>query len=207
VLPEGTLIAAEGYLVLSRDIDKFNSFYPDIENVIGNFDFGLSSQSDRVRIYDSFGLLEDSVHYFSASPWPEDAVGTGATIELTNPSLDNSLPESWAILHAKGSPAVTNFFESDTTFQEPGQNVVDLKYFPNPFRNEITLTFRVQQPTAVKATLYDEKGALIRSVIDRDLSPGNYRVAPNLYSLSPGIYFLEFVEDGEKAQVLKWIKL
>ena len=42
VFPEGTLISSGGILVLSRDLQAFQSYYPSMENVIGDFDFGLS---------------------------------------------------------------------------------------------------------------------------------------------------------------------
>ena len=207
IFPSGTFIPGDGYLILCRNIDKFRFLKPEIENIIGNFDFGLSSKEDMVRVYDAFGILRDSVHYLSEAPWPEGADGTGATIELTHPSLDNSLPQSWAILHPQGSPGDANFIDSDTTTVETSENITALKYFPNPFRNQMTLSFRVHQPTMVRALLHDQKGALIRSIINRELREGDYRVEPNLSGLSPGVYFLEFVEGEDFKRVLKWVKM
>ncbi len=41
-IPENTMIDSLGYLVLSRDTAVFRTFYPDVNNVIGDMDFGLS---------------------------------------------------------------------------------------------------------------------------------------------------------------------
>ena len=41
IISESTLIDPYSYIVLSQDIDSFNLFYPEVENVIGNLGFGL----------------------------------------------------------------------------------------------------------------------------------------------------------------------
>ena len=207
VLPEETFIAGEAYLILCRDLDKFRSFHPNLENVIGSFDFGLSSKEDILRLYDQYDVLIDSVPYLSESPWPEGAVGTGATIELRQASLDNSLPESWDILHPFGSPGEINLLTNDTTNQAGSEIISDLSFFPNPFRDQLQLTFSIHQATSVQALLYDVKGSLVQPIFEGELPRGEYRIERNLSHLSPGMYVLKLLEGGQHIRVMKWVKM
>jgi len=55
VFSEGTVIDADSFLVICNDQAKFKTVYPDIMNVTGSFDFGLSSKGESVYICDAFG--------------------------------------------------------------------------------------------------------------------------------------------------------
>ncbi len=108
IFPEGTIISAQGYLVLCRDQTRFHAPFPDVMNYIGNFDFGLSASGDQVRIFNSSRLLIDSVQYDDAAPWPTEPDGNGPTLELIDPELDNALPESWQASQNHGTPGHSN---------------------------------------------------------------------------------------------------
>ncbi|MCK5907232.1 MAG: CotH kinase family protein, partial [Flavobacteriales bacterium] len=53
IIPDDTSIAAHSYLVITKSTVDFTSAFPDVENFIGDFDFGLSSSSDAVRIFNA----------------------------------------------------------------------------------------------------------------------------------------------------------
>ena len=55
----------------------------------------------------------DDVEYDDEDPWPVEADGTGATLELIHPSLDNSLPENWVASMGHGSPGSENLAMND----------------------------------------------------------------------------------------------
>ena len=57
-------------------------------------DFGFSANGELLRLYNSEGLLIDTVHYGNDDPWPPEANGLGPTLELIKPSLDNAQPET-----------------------------------------------------------------------------------------------------------------
>ena len=42
ILPQSTILDTNQYLVLCQDNEKFADIYPEVENVIGPFDFGLN---------------------------------------------------------------------------------------------------------------------------------------------------------------------
>ena len=108
IIPDGTFINGDEYIIISQDLDLFYDNYPSNIPVIGPFDFGLGGGGDEVRIYDDVGVLMDSVKYDDDEPWPIEADGEGPTLELINPTYDNSLPEYWTSSQQYGSQASQN---------------------------------------------------------------------------------------------------
>ena len=106
VIPNGTYIEGEGYLVVVKNETDFTSVIPGIPYV-GEFGFGFGG-SDAVRLYDQNGTLQDIVDYQSLAPWPSCADGSGSTLELLSPDLNNSFPENWDCINVNGSPNNAN---------------------------------------------------------------------------------------------------
>ena len=107
VLPGGTLIGPRGFLVLCRDGAALESLLG--VSCVGDFDFGLRNSGELVRLFDSDGLLVDSVTYQDDSPWPVEADGDGPTLELLHYSLDNADPMQWrASIPVGGTPGRAN---------------------------------------------------------------------------------------------------
>ena len=105
-IPEGTQIEGEDYLVIVKSINDFVSISPSIP-YLGEIGFGFGG-SDAIRLYDQNGTLQDFVFYQSTAPWPSCADGTGYTLELISPELNNELPENWDCISLGGSPNNTN---------------------------------------------------------------------------------------------------
>ncbi len=110
----GTLAAGQ-YLVVAADVTIFAAQFPGVSNLnpLG-FDpsgagFGLGNTSDTVNLFDDDDLLVDTVTYQDRGDWPTSADGTGPSLELVNPFLDNSLPSSWdPSVPVGGTPGVLN---------------------------------------------------------------------------------------------------
>ena len=65
-IPEGTAIEPKSFLVITENLLAFKSTYSgDSLNVIGNFDFGLSTDGEHLKLYDELGLIVDSLTYNS----------------------------------------------------------------------------------------------------------------------------------------------
>lgn len=114
-IPANTSIEAGGFLVLVQDQVKFSTVHPQVNNIIGGFGnsltggFGLSNGGEWISINNANRSFRDTVRYDDSFPWPVAADGTGASLELYNPSLDNALAQSWfAVATEKGSPGVAN---------------------------------------------------------------------------------------------------
>jgi len=111
-IPENIILSANDFVVLCEDITAFENLFPEVNNFIGDLGFGLGGGGDMVRLFDSYEILMDDVEYDDEDPWPVEADGTGSTLELINPSLDNSLPENWIASMGHGSPGSENLMDS-----------------------------------------------------------------------------------------------
>jgi hypothetical protein len=132
VIPEGTVLVPLDYLVVCRNENKFFQVHPDVWPVTGEFDFGLGSNGDAVRLYDGSGALVDSVAYGVISPWPATPNGAGPSLELIHFNYDNALPESWqSSSNSNGTPGTSN-----SSLTATGNPIIKegLAITPNPFK-------------------------------------------------------------------------
>jgi hypothetical protein len=134
VIPEGTQVEANGYLVIVKDEADFAAAFPGTP-YIGELGFGFGG-SDEVRLYSSDDKLIDEVKYESESPWPTCAYETGNTLELISPDLDNSLPESWSCINENGSPNAVN--SSNLYIENIAYSLTNI--FPNPVKNTLYIS-------------------------------------------------------------------
>ena len=107
--PQSVVLLPGDYLVLCENAATFFQIFPNISNVVGDFEFGLSGDGDIVSLFDSNGLLVDKVEYGVTTPWPTEPDGEGPTLELINPSLDNASAVNWAPSNNnRGTPGEIN---------------------------------------------------------------------------------------------------
>jgi parallel beta-helix repeat protein len=136
VIPFGTEIEPGGFLVLCRNAGMFSEKHPDVTNYIGDFDFGLTSNGELIRLFNNAGVLINYVVYGVAYPWPSEPNGTGSTLELKNPFLDNRLPESWCASANSGTPGAINSCYMNTNQKENGLPF-EATFFPNPVSDQV----------------------------------------------------------------------
>lgn len=203
-MPEGTILEGEDFLILTKNISQFKFIYPDVENVIGDFNFGLSSDGDAVRVFNASQELQDVVNYEPASPWPTAANGEGYTLELIDPDLDNSLPESWLNINDYGSPGEANM---DVINYVHNIEIDKLKYYPNPFADQINISFSVPKSIQLKATLYNMNGSAVYSFFNKKFDQGKHDVTKSIGYLKSGIYIFELMDENKNRVAMKWIKL
>jgi len=106
VIPTGTVIQGEGYMILAEDAGSFSTLFPNVPivEVSGDFIFGLSSSGERISLFDPGKCLADYVIYDDAAPWPLSPDGSGATLSLIAHTLDNALAASWEGSDQIGAP-------------------------------------------------------------------------------------------------------
>ena len=107
-IPLNTLLLPNQYLVFCTDTIKFTALFPDVNPYYGDLGFGLGGGGDIVRLFDYNGLLVDIVEYDDIAPWDTLADGSGPTLELNHPSLDNTLGENWSASDGYGTPGAVN---------------------------------------------------------------------------------------------------
>ena len=112
-IPENTILSAGDFIVLCKDVAAFKSQFPQVANFIGDFGFGLSGGGELLRLFDSNGQLVDKVEYNDIAPWPTEPDGTGPTLELMHPSLENDMAANWAASNGNGTPGEINSVYDD----------------------------------------------------------------------------------------------
>ena len=200
VFPQETVIDGNGFLILTRDQDLFFTEFPDIETVIGDFDFGLSSNGDAVRLYNADGALVDEVYYLPDSPWPTSANGEGYTLELLDPELDNSVPDNWAPVNFNGSPDQPNLLVNTDDLSDDKLQIV---CFPNPTANNFTVELGsfTEWTEDVKIEVYDNLGNKITT--DWILKNGSSKTNISLEGNVSGAYLVRcFNSTFEKSFVV-----
>jgi len=95
--------------------------------------------------------------------------------------------------------------KEQTTAIEDLAATVALRSFPNPFTDNIALTYELPNKSVVTADLYSIDGKLISNLIQATQSSGKHRFEVNTSSLAKGIYLCHFQINGV-AKTLKWIK-
>lgn len=93
VFPAATTIPAGGFLCVAQDPVAFLArfgFSP-----LGPWVGKLSNDGERIQVKNASAVVIDEVNYGAGFPWPTSPRGGGQSMELINPSLDNSLGGSW----------------------------------------------------------------------------------------------------------------
>ena len=195
-LPVNTVMRPQEYLVLCRNRARFSEFNPDVWNTVGNFDFSFGNDGDKVRLFTSGWKLVDSLTYRTEAPWPATPGGSGPSLELINPLLDNSVQTSWNASGGHGTPGAVNsdFSTVETTVPAGAvipMNTALLQNYPNPFTVETTIAWMISPADTGMATLalYNIKGQQIRTLMRRHLSTGRYHCTCSATSLASGTYF------------------
>lgn len=91
--PVGSSLEAHAKLVLCSDSLSFIERYNRIP--FGQYLRKLSNKSEDIVIANAWGDVIDQVKYADTEPWPIEADGLGAFLQLIDLNMDNSLPESW----------------------------------------------------------------------------------------------------------------
>ena len=102
-------IAPGGYMVVAQNPAFLQTKF-GVVGALGPFNTngttGLSSRGEKLTLRNAAGQMEDEVDYQLGFPWPtvgdSIVVGSGNSIELIHPGLDNNLGGSW---RASGSGA------------------------------------------------------------------------------------------------------
>jgi len=151
-------LPANGYVVIAEDLSVFRAACPEVTNVVGSTGFGLSASGEYVRIYDNLGQLADSVYYRNVAPWPLNASGAGATLELKNPVFDNAVGNNWYADQTKtGSPGALNSFLSDVDLAKS----IFYAVYPNPAHDELFIRTTLSDTRVDIITL---QGAVFRTI-------------------------------------------
>lgn len=192
--PSFTLNAGE-YVVLAVNATAFqntHSFPPD-------FVFGgaLANGGETVTLFDASAAIVDAVTYGNTAPWPTGPNGNGPSLELINPSFDNSQAASWgASIPTNGTPKAQNSLFA--TNQLPAiSNTAHSPAIPGPADN-VTVSADITDGdgTITAATLYYDAGSGFTSVAMTNTAGDTYEgTIPSQADLTVVRYYVETTDD------------
>jgi hypothetical protein len=197
VIPEGTSLGPNEYLVFSSDTAKFSMAYPDAVDPVGEFSFGLSSAGDCVRLFTFDSILVDTVRYGVEPPWPSAPNEHGTSIELINPDYENAQAINWTeSIYPHGTPGERNSLytgmHQEGSFATITGNRI-LKSYPNPFSLFTTIQFEMMDRAWVKIDIADLNGTIVNTLTEGITDAGIKEISWDGFSsngqrMSPGVY-------------------
>lgn len=192
------LMEPNSYIVLSEKPEKLKEKFSQLNKLYGPFEFGLSGGGDEVRLYSDQNILIDSVRYDDDYPWPLQADGYGATLELIDPSLNNEIASSWIASEGNGTPgSINSNYITLKTDQEtiiPKQTTLHPSY-PNPFNGNLTIPFEINTNEFVELKITNILGQEIKNYKFNGLNTGKHKVTwngqdANGNAVGSGMYFI-----------------
>ena len=153
-------------------------------------------------MFNSDLILQDEVYYESSSPWPTLSNGDGYTLELIDPSYDNSLPSSWSNINYHGSPDAIN----SATASINEEDLLFTRVYPNPFVESLYILLDLEIREFVTIDIFDLKGSMVNNLHSGVLNSGMQRINKNLEKLTQGIYILKIKTRSGITQTEKIIK-
>jgi len=203
VFPSGSIIDPRGYFVLCRSQVRFHHIFPDVSNCCGDFGFGLSGSGELIRLFDVAGNLIDSLSYDDDPPWVIEPDGSGATLELLHPSLDNALAENWAASIHHGTPGRKNSVYTGIAVNHVSSPQFRIcQNYPNPFNHRTRVEFDGLKTGPAVLKVYNIKGQLIKQLTAES---GKESVVIDLSNFSSGIYFYQLESDDQRSGIKKAI--
>jgi len=106
-VPSGTVLGPKSYGVIVKNDAAFRAAFGGSHFVIGQYSDGLDDTADSIQLIDGTRTV-DAVAYTNTAPWPAAAAGTGPSMELNDPGLDNSVGSSWHASSNSGTPGAVN---------------------------------------------------------------------------------------------------
>lgn len=202
----GTELASNSFLVIASDLEAFNNRYELSSGLYGELGFNLAGGSDQIRLYESSGILVDSLQYQDEAPWDPNADGTGFTLELKSSGLDNSKADSWsASAQAGGTPGAANTVIVSNEDQKSTPSEISLlQNYPNPFNPSTNITFQLPALSKVNLSVFDMLGRKVSVLVDESRSQGTHVVSWDASQFSSGLYFYR-LQVGDNIQTKKML--
>lgn len=181
--PTGAVLPAGSYIIVAQNPSHARNKWPNIPpgSIFGPFEGKLDNDGEKIELCNAIGEEIDQVDYQLGFPWPtvgdavpDDQPGTGRSIQLINPSIENDLAGSWR--SASPTPALRNQY---VYLENPPPHIRQVSHSPKqPKSGEtVTITAKVTDPDGVSNV------TLKYQVVE----PGNYIpiTVPNYPSTNP----------------------
>jgi hypothetical protein len=203
--PEMALESNE-YVLVAKNASACNSFFG--VNFLQWTSGSLNNTGETIEITNTINGFIDSVWYrnTSTAPWPTQANGNGASIELQKYNEDNNLGINWAAntneygsvngIVVKASPGVRYTAPVGLIKNQEKNNFI---IYPNPFNTMIAIDNNIKYMNDNYVKVYD--------ILGNEVFSQNSIANLNLSLLNEGIYMLVITDkDGKQLLSQKIIK-
>lgn len=190
-IPEGVILYPNNYLVICNNIEKFKLVHPEVENVIGDFEFGLSNNGDIIKLFDAESNIVDQVLYETKMPWPVDTLSTASTLELIEPESDNNVSSNWTFGRQGGTPGFKNGINTSAKTAQFKYNKISC--FPTYFSDYTTLRFNGEKSSMFSVQIIDMQGRIIQNIKGKFLFEGTHYldIFTNSAIYAKGVYIVK----------------
>lgn len=174
-IPEGTVVAAGGYLVLAESAAAFTALFPDVDQLVGDLGYGFAGSGELLQLVGDNDEVLDAVLYGDDPPWPVEPDGQGPTLELIAPDLDNALAGSWAASANHGTPGRPNSVSVgvlDPVARVTGFDAI----YPSPFNPRCTVRYSLARALRVQLSALDLRGRRVAVLVDGEQAAGDHAV-------------------------------
>ena len=134
----------------------------------------MSNDGEDLVLSDAYGNVIDEVTYNDVLPWPEEADGDGAFLQLSGLGLDNSLASNWTAINDIAGNLSVNSVQVEPY----------VVLSPNPVSDLLTLKISLGEIHNVK--LYSLNGKLVRTY-----TFNQSKVEVDLSAFENGLYLLQ----------------
>lgn len=86
-------------------------------------------------------------------------------------------------------------------------NSIQIHNYPNPFKNQTTISFNLSKQADVKMEIFNVSGSVILCPINRKLKEGSHEVIINAANMTSGIYHCKLTINGEDINMKKMLLL
>jgi hypothetical protein len=191
IIPASTVLGPGQYVVIVEDSSLFKACFPDVKNFVGQMDFGFSGSGEFIKLSDDKGQGVDSLTYDDQAPWPTEADGNGATLELMNPTTDNTQGSNWKASAGHGTPGRRNSVTTGTGNTNAGfipDRTELLQNYPNPFNPTTRIRYTVSTAGRVSVKVFNLLGQEVATIFDGLRTPGVYEAMFDGGALPGGVY-------------------
>ncbi len=99
-------------------------------------------------------------------------------------------------VYAGGTDRVSGTFKVGVGPREPEPASGIVGNYPNPFSGKTTIEFELDEPAAVRLTLWDVSGKRLAVILDQSMSAGQHRHTLSSRDLPSGTYFVRLEADN-----------
>ena len=113
--PNGSILGPANYLVLAADGAAFAEAYGATNPVFDTFSGTLSPNGETLTLNNASQVAVAKVKYETQLPWPTNASGTGASLQIIDPHQDIWRVGNWSVTPFSATPGAVNSVTASLT--------------------------------------------------------------------------------------------